>query len=235
MHLEIPALERRVIEGLVQPELQRLAGPCNQALDDAGVTAAEIDSVLLVGGMTRMPAVQATVESIFGKAPSKDLNPDEIVAAGAAIQGSVMGGELQEILLLDVVPHSVGIRVKGDRFSKIIERNTRIPCRELKVFRPVAADQNYVSIEIFQGESATISQNRPMGNFELGGLPVNQDDPIHVEVSFTVDANGMLDVSATEMQSGKSASVKVNAAGGLSNEEIERLIAERSADANMTT
>ncbi len=218
-------LTRGELESTCRTLLQALEEPCHGALRDARCTAADIDQVLLVGGMTRMPAVQERVVQIFGKAPSKGVNPDEIVAMGAAVQSGIMGGELQEIILLDVTPHSLGVRVAGDKMSVVIPANTTIPTRERKVFATTEDNQTFVAIEIYQGEAERASDNRRLGRCVLGDLPAAPAGKVRVEVAFTMDADGIAEVSATEAITGKAASVTIEAAGGLSAAELQRLTA----------
>jgi molecular chaperone DnaK len=216
-------LSRSEFENLCRPLLDSLDPPCRQALRHARMTAADIDQVLLVGGMSRMPAVQAKVVEIFGKAPSKGVNPDEIVAMGAATHSGIMGGELQEVVLLDVTPHDMGIRTAGDRMSVVIPANTTIPTRERKVFATTEDDQTFVAIQVFQGRSQVASENRFLGRFVLGDLPQRPAGRVRVEVSFTLDADGILHVAASEVSTGKAASVTIEAASGLSPDELVRL------------
>ena len=216
-------LKRSELEGLCAPLIDALAAPCERALRDARLSASDIDQVLLVGGMSRMPAVQARVVEIFGREPSKGVNPDEIVAMGAATQSAIMGGELQEVVLLDVTPHSLGIKVAGDRMSVLLEANTTVPTRAKKTFATTEDNQTFVTLEVYQGEHPEVSKNRYLGRFTLGDLPARPLGKTHVEVSFTMDADGLLEVSATEAESGKVASVAIEPAGGLSAQEIRAL------------
>jgi molecular chaperone DnaK len=216
-------ITRGEFETIARELLAALEAPCRRALQDAHVTAQDIDQVLLVGGMSRMPAVQERVVEIFGKEPSKNVNPDEIVAMGAAIQSGIMGGELQEVILLDVTPHSLGIRTAGNRMSVLIPSNTTVPTRERKIFATTEDNQDFVSIGVYQGASEVASENRFLGRFVLGGLPQDMKGKVRVEVSFTIDADGILEVSASELSSGKAASVTIEAASGLSSDELERL------------
>jgi molecular chaperone DnaK len=227
LHL-VREIKRSEVEVLCKELLEKLRAPCEQALADARLTARDIDQVVLVGGMTRMPAVQARVEEIFGKKPSKGVNPDESVAMGAATQSAIVGGELQEVILLDVTPHSMGIKVAGDKMSVIIPRNTTIPTRERKVFSTTEDGQDFVAIEVFQGEDAVATRNRGLGRFVLGDLPRMPAGAVRVEVSFTMDADGILHVSATELTSGRAASVTIQAQGGLSQSDVERLAQDRA-------
>jgi molecular chaperone DnaK len=229
LHLQ-REIKRSELELLCKELLQNLDEPCHRALDDAKINPSEIDQVVLVGGMTRMPAVQEKVERIFGKKPSKGVNPDEIVAVGAATQSAIMGGELQEVVLLDVTPHSLGIRVTGDRMSFIIARNTTVPTRERKTFSTTEDSQEFVAIEVYQGESEIAVQNRMLGRFILGDLPLRAAGGVRVDVSFTMDADGILHVAATEQSSGKATSIKIVASSGLTPEEIERMRTRHSSE-----
>lgn len=218
-------LSRGELEKACRALLERLKAPCQVALAAARCTAVEVDEILLVGGMTRMPAVQERALEIFGKAPSKHVNPDEIVAMGAAAQSAVLGGELQEVVLLDVTPHALGVRVTGDRFSVIIEANASIPTREQKVFSTTADDQDFVAIEIYQGSDPTASKNRRLGRFTLGNLTVAPKGRTKVEVAFMVDADGIVHVSATEIGTGNAATVTVEPSSGLSPSQVRELAA----------
>jgi molecular chaperone DnaK len=229
LHLQ-REIKRSELELLCKDLLTRLEGPCRQALSDAKLDAKDIDQVVLVGGMTRMPAVQERVEQIFGKKPSKGVNPDEIVAMGAAIQSAIMGGELREVILLDVTPHAMGIKVAGDKISVIIPRNTTVPTREAKVFSTTEDDQEFVAIEVVQGEGQQASRNRLLGRFVLGDLPRRPAGHVRVEVSFTMDADGILHVAATEMTSGKATSITIQASSGLDSGEVERLSGKHASD-----
>ncbi|HEU5057580.1 MAG TPA: molecular chaperone DnaK [Kofleriaceae bacterium] len=222
MHLS-RELSRGELESACRELLDALEGPCRKALADAELSAADIDQVLLVGGMTRMPAVTAKVVSIFGKQPSKGVNPDEIVAIGAAVQSGIMGGELTDVVLLDVTPHSLGVKVAGDRMSVVIPANTTIPTREQKVFATTDDNQSFVAIEVVQGESERASDNRFLGRFVLGDLPARAAGRVRVSVAFTLDADGLLEVTASEAESGRAASVRIEAASGLTAAELARL------------
>jgi molecular chaperone DnaK len=224
LHL-LRELSRGELEGICRKLIDGLEGPCRQALSDARIEPADIDQVLLVGGMTRMPAVAAKVVDIFGKQPSKGVNPDEIVAMGAAVQSGLMGGELVEVVLLDVTPHSLGVRVTGDRMAVVIPSNTTIPTREHKVFATTDDHQSYVVIEVYQGQGERASDNRFLGRFVLGDLPARPAGRVRVDVSFTLDADGLLEVTALEQESGRAASVRIEAASGLSPAELARLAA----------
>jgi molecular chaperone DnaK len=222
LHLQ-REIKRSELEAICKDLVKRLEAPCQQALSDARLTAKDIDQVVLVGGMTRMPAIQEMVEAYFGKKPSKGVNPDEIVAIGAATQSAIMGGELQEVVLLDVTPHSMGIKVAGDKVSVIIPRNTTVPTRERKVFTTTEDQQDFVAIEIIQGDDPAASKNRHLGRFVLGDLPKLPAGQVRVEVSFTMDSDGILAVAATEASTGKATSITIQASGGLSAAEVERL------------
>ena len=216
-------IDRGQLERACKPLLDRLEAPCRRALDDAHCTPADIDQVLLVGGMTRMPAVQERAVAIFGKPASKGVNPDEIVAMGAAVHSGIMGGELQEVVLLDVTPHNMGVKVAGDKMSVVISSNTSIPTRAKKVFATTEDNQTFVAIEIYQGENELASRNRRIGRFVLGDLKAGPRGQTKVEVSFTMDADGILEITAAEIGTGRAASVTIEAASGLTAEEISRL------------
>ena len=216
-------VSRGELEAACRELLGALEAPCRKALADARMEPADIDQVLLVGGMTRMPSVAARVVEIFGKTPSKGVNPDEIVAMGAAVQSGIIGGEITEVVLLDVTPHSLGLKVAGDMLSIVIPANTTIPTREEKVFATTDDQQTHVAIEVYQGESTKATDNRYLGRFVLGDLPARPAGKVRVRVSFTLDADGLLEVTATENETGRAASVRIEAASGLSRSELERL------------
>jgi molecular chaperone DnaK len=219
---------RRVeLETLTSDLLDALDVPCQKAIKDARLQPSQLDQVILVGGMTRMPAVQQRIETIFEKQASKGVNPDEIVAVGAATQSAVLAGTLREVVLLDVTPHALGIRAEGDRMSVIIPRNCTVPTREHKIFATTQDQQTHVTIEVFQGDETDVRRNRSLGEFTLGGLPEARAGDVHVEVAFTIDVDGILQVSAREMATGKAASIKVTAFSGLSQGEVSRLAAAR--------
>jgi molecular chaperone DnaK len=224
LHL-IREVSRAEFENTCKDLLTRLDAPCLDALKAAHMKPEDIDEVLLVGGMTRMPAVQKRVIEIFGKDASKGVNPDEIVAMGAATQSGIVGGELDEIVLLDVTPHDLGLRTAGDNMSVLIEANATIPTRATKVFATTEDNQSFVSIDVYQGGSALASENRFLGRFNLGDLPRKRRGQVRVEVEFSMDANGILEVHATEMQSGKAASVTIETTSGLSQQELDELVA----------
>ena len=216
-------LERGQLERACRHLVDRLDAPCHKCLTDAHCTPADIDQVLLVGGMTRMPIVQERAVQIFGKPASKGVNPDEIVAMGAAVHSGIMGGELQEVVLLDVTPHNMGVKVAGDRMSVVIFANTSIPTRAKKIFATTEDNQTYVAIEIYQGENELASRNRRLGRFILGDLKPAPRGATKVEVSFTMDADGILEITAAEIGTGRAASVQIEASSGLTAEEIQRL------------
>ena len=222
IHL-IRELERGQLERACKGLLARLEAPCLKALSDAHCTPADIDQVLLVGGMTRMPVVQEKAVQIFGKPASKGVNPDEIVAMGAAVHSGIMGGELQEVVLLDVTPHNMGVKVAGDRMSVVITANTSIPTRAKKTFATTEDAQTFVAIEIYQGAHELASRNRRLGRFVLGDLRAAPRGQTKVEVSFTMDADGILEISAAEIGTGRAATVTIEASSGLTVEEIGRL------------
>ncbi len=222
-HLNIK-LTRAKLEALVDDLIERVEGPCKMALKDSGVNTADIDEVVLVGGMTRMPKVQAKVKAIFGKEPSKGVNPDEVVAIGAAIQGGVLKGDVKDVLLLDVSPLSLGIETLGGVFTKLIEKNTTIPTKKSQVFSTAADNQPAVEIHVLQGEREMATNNRTLGRFQLVGIPPAPRGMPQIEVTFDIDANGIVNVSAKDTGTGKEQSIKITASSGLSEEEIEKLV-----------
>ncbi len=221
VHL-IKELKRSRLEALTKKLVDRAEVPCRRALEDAKLTAAEIDQVILVGGMTRMPAIGDAVRRIFGKEPGRDVNPDEIVAVGAAARTAIMKGELK-VILLDVTSHSLGLRVEGEKVVTIIPRNSMIPVRETKIFVTTIDNQDSATVEVYQGEHPSIHGNRLLGRFVLGDLPKARAEQVQVEVSFTMDADGILSVDATETLTGKATSKQILASSGLSREEVDRL------------
>ena len=227
-HLNLK-MSRSKLESLCGDLLANLVGPCNTALKDAGLSASEIDDVILVGGMTRMPAVQAKVQEIFGKTPSKGVNPDEVVAIGAAIQGGVLKGEVKDVLLLDVTPLSLGIETLGGVLTKLIEKNTTIPCKKSQIFSTAADNQPAVSVHVLQGEREMASDNKTIGRFELVGIPPAPRGVPQVEVTFDIDANGILNVGAKDLGTGKEQSIRITASSGLSDEEIEQMVKDAEA------
>jgi molecular chaperone DnaK len=222
-HLNI-RLSRSKLEALVDDLIQKVVGPCNVALKDAGLSAKDIDEVILVGGMTRMPKVQEKVKEIFGQQPNKGVNPDEVVAVGAAIQGGVLKGEVKDVLLLDVTPLSLGIETLGGVFTKLIEKNTTIPTKKSQVFSTAADNQPAVEIHVLQGEREMAAYNKTLGRFQLVGIPPAPRGIPQIEVTFDIDANGIVSVSAKDMGTGKEQSIRITASSGLTEEEIERLV-----------
>jgi molecular chaperone DnaK len=225
-------LTRAKLESLVEDLIDKVEGPCKTALKDAGLTTKEIDEVILVGGMTRMPSVQQKVKEIFGKDPHKGVNPDEVVAVGAAIQAGVLAGDVKDVLLLDVTPLSLGIETLGGVLTKLIEKNTTIPTRKSQIFSTAADNQPAVSIHVLQGERPMASDNRTLGRFELVGIPPAPRGMPQVEVTFDIDANGIVHVSAKDLGTGKEQSIKITASSGLSEEEIQKLVREADLHAD---
>ncbi len=230
-HLNVK-LTRSKLEALCADLIDRTEGPCRQALKDAGLTPRDIDEVILVGGMTRMPAVQERVKKIFGRDPHKGVNPDEVVAVGAAIQAAVLKGEVKDVLLLDVTPLSLGIETLGGVFTKLIERNTTIPTRKGQVFSTAQDNQTAVSIRVFQGEREMAANNKLLGQFDLVGIPPAPRGMPQVEVAFDIDANGIVHVSAKDLGTGKEQSIKITASSGLSEEEIKQMVKDAEAHAS---
>jgi molecular chaperone DnaK len=217
-------MSRAKLESLVSDLLDKLEGPCKIALKDAHMTPEGIDEVLLVGGMTRIPAVQARVKKIFAKVPNRSVNPDEVVALGAAVQGAVLKGDLHDVLLLDVTPLSLGIETLGGVMTRLIEKNTTIPTKKRKVFSTAADNQPAVSIHVLQGEREMVPDNKTLGRFELIGIPPAPRGVPQIEVTFDIDANGIVNVSAKDKATGKIQSIRITTSGGLLKEEIDRLI-----------
>jgi len=221
-------LTRERFETLVADLIDRTAAPCLDALQSAGLKPSDVDQVILVGGQTRTPKVQRMVAELFGREPNRDINPDEVVAIGAAIQGGVLKGEIKDVVLLDVTPLSLGIETHGGVFEKLIERNSTIPTKNTKVFTTVADNQSVVEIHVLQGEREVARENKSLGRFELVGIPNAPRGIPQIEVTFAIDSNGIVNVSARDLATGKAQGIQINPAGGLSQTEIDRIIKEAS-------
>jgi molecular chaperone DnaK len=222
-HLNL-RLSRAKLEQLTDDLVQRSMGPVRQALQDAGVSASQIDEVVLVGGMTRMPRIQQLVKEFFGKEPHKGVNPDEVVAVGAAIQAGILAGEVKDVLLLDVTPLSLGVETLGGVMTKLIERNTTIPTKKSEVFSTAADSQPSVEIHVLQGEREMAHDNRTLGKFHLMGLPPAPRGVPQIEVTFDIDANGILNVSAKDRATGKTQAITITASSGLSKDEVQKMV-----------
>ena len=224
-------LTRAKLEQLVDDLLQRSIGPCKKALTDAGVDASKIDEVVLVGGQTRMPKIQQIVKDLFGKEPHKGVNPDEVVAIGAAVQAGVLGGEVKDLLLLDVTPLTLAIETLGGVATPMIPRNTTIPTKKTETFSTAADSQTEVEVHVLQGERPLASQNRTLGKFKLSGIPPAQRGIPQIEVTFDIDANGILNVTAKDNATGKDQKITITSSSGLSKEEVERMAKDADAHA----
>src|SRR4029079_18249945 len=230
-HLMIK-LTRAKLESLVDDLIQKTIEPSRLALKDAGLKAADIDEVILVGGMTRMPKVVEAVKQFFGKEPHTGVNPDEVVAVGAAVQGAVLKGEVKDVLLLDVTPLSLGIETLGGVFTRLIDRNTTIPTKKSQVFSTAEDGQQAVTIRVFQGEREMASDNKMLGQFDLLGLPPAPRGVPQIEVTFDIDANGIVNVSAKDKGTGKEQQIRIQASGGLSEADIEKMVKDAEAHAD---
>lgn len=224
-------LTRAKLESIVDDLIEKTVEPCKKAMADAGVKPSDISEVILVGGMTRMPKVQEKVKEIFGKEPHKGVNPDEVVAVGAAIQGGVLMGDVKDVLLLDVTPLSLGIETLGGVFTRLIDRNTTIPTRKSQVFSTAEDGQTAVTIRVFQGEREMAADNKLLGQFDLVGIPPAPRGMPQIEVTFDIDANGIVNVSAKDKATNKEQAIRIQASGGLSDADIEKMVKDAEANA----